>query len=199
MFYYVFDAEGECTEELQIKPIQLPAGYTLVENDSVLVNPYLKDGRLIERGYIPSEYHSWDFNHDKWVIPPEKQNENLDQLKKQKLTEINLAAQAFVAQTAKLSETPEFERATWQEQANEARAWFADKSHPTSKLDLLAQLRGVPADILRQKCYEKAQAFYQLSFAVAGQRQRYEDELKACQTLEQVQAITPKFTINLEN
>ncbi|VEB25780.1 Uncharacterised protein [Actinobacillus lignieresii] len=145
----------------------------------------------------PSVWHTWDGKT--WAISVDKQAERLAQLKINKLTEINNAAQDFVRQAAKLDETPEFEQQTWQEQANEARAWFADKSHPTPKLDLLAQLRGVPADILRQKCYEKAQAFYQLSFAVAGQRQRYEDTLKVCETLEQVQAIIPEFTINLEN
>ena len=159
---------------------------------------WVENGKLRYSGAAPSEAHNFDLKTKQWAIDAEKQAALLAKAKVQKLAEINNTAQDFVRQAAKLDETPEFEQQTWQEQANEARAWFADKSHPTPKLDLLAQLRGVPADILRQKCYEKAQAFYQLSFAVAGQRQRYEDRLKACETLEQVQAVTPEFILNLE-
>ncbi|MDG4947389.1 hypothetical protein NYR72_01825 [Actinobacillus equuli subsp. haemolyticus] len=159
---------------------------------------WVENGKLHYSGAAPSEAHSFNLKTKQWTIDTGKQAALLVKAKMQKLAEINSTAQNFVRQVAKLDETPEFEQQTWQEQANEARAWFADKSHPTPKLDLLAQLRGVPADILRQKCYEKAQAFYQLSFAVAGQRQRYEDALKACETLEQVQAVTPEFTLNLE-
>ena len=61
---------------------------------------------------------------DNWY---RKQAALLVKEKMQKLAEINSAAQDFVRQAAKLDETPEFEQQTWQEQANEARAWLADK------------------------------------------------------------------------
>ncbi|MDE8034639.1 hypothetical protein OQ257_05605 [Actinobacillus equuli subsp. equuli] len=147
----------------------------------------------------PTADHEWQEQDDTWILPLNVVKQTLLQNKQLKLDEINCAAQAFVAKTAKLNDTPEFEQATWQAQAEEAVAWFKDNSTPTPKLDLLASLRGIPPEVLRQKAYEKAQAFYQLSFAVAGQRQRYEDALKACETLEQVQAVTPEFTLNLED
>lgn len=142
----------------------------------------------------PSRYHEW--NGTAWVISEERQAEYLAQLKALKLNEINQKAQEFVANVAKLHETPEFEQATWQEQANEARAWHADNNTPTPKLALLATLRGVPLDVLRRKCFEKAQAFYMLSFAAAGQRQRYEDMLKSAVNIEQVLAIEPVFSLD---
>lgn len=145
----------------------------------------------------PSDYHEW--NGVEWEITPENAVKHFADAKVRKLNEINKKAQDFVRDMAKLDETPEFEQATWQEQANEARAWFADKSTPTPKLDLLAMLRGVPPEILRQKCYEKAQAFYQLSFAVAGQRQKYEDTLKSAEDLTAVLAIAPVYTLEINN
>lgn len=153
-----------------------------------------KDGLPMLAEPQPSHYHEWDGTQ--WAISAEQQAEYLAQLKASKLNEINQKAQEFVANVAKLHETPEFEQATWQEQANEARAWHADNNTPTPKLALLATLRGVPLDVLRRKCFEKAQAFYMLSFAAAGQRQRYEDMLKSAVNIEQVLAIEPVFSLD---
>lgn len=119
----------------------------------------------------------------------------LSELKATKLAEINRKAQAFVAEVAHLNDTPEFEQQTWQEQANEARAWYADNNMPTPKLDLLAKIRGIPVNTLRQKAYEKAVAYYNLSFVVMGQRQAYEDKLKKAKTIEAVLAISPEYTV----
>lgn len=156
-----------------------------------------KDGVPMLAEPQPSQYHHWDGTQ--WAISAEQQAEYLAQLKASKLNEINQKAQEFVANVAKLHETPEFEQATWQEQANEARAWHADNNTPTPKLALLATLRGVPLDVLRRKCFEKAQAFYMLSFAAAGQRQRYEDMLKSAVNIEQVLAIEPVFSLEVAN
>lgn len=128
-----------------------------------------KQGKPMLAPYPPSSLHRW--NGKAWEITAENQQQLLVDSKTRKLSQINAAAQTFVSQVAKLDETPDFEQATWQEQANEARAWFADNNTPTPKLALLAQMRGVLLDVLRQKCYEKAQLFYQLSFVVAGKRQ----------------------------
>lgn len=152
-----------------------------------------KDGVPMLAEPQPSQYHHWDGKT--WVISDEQQTNYLAQQKALKLAEINRKAQEFVAQIAKLDETPEFEQATWQEQANEARAWHADPNTPTPKLALLANLRGVPLDVLRKKCFEKAQAFYQLSFAVAGQRQRFEDMIKSAVNVEHVLAIEPVYQL----
>ncbi|KIX29396.1 hypothetical protein HW40_09720 [Mannheimia haemolytica] len=115
--------------------------------------------------------------------------------KSAKLAEINQKAQAFINDLAKYNETPQFERDTWLEQAKEAKAWVADPTVQTPTLELIAQMRGIPLDTLRQKAYEKAMAYQTVAAIVAGQRQGYEDRLEQAETLEQIQAIEPMYQL----
>lgn len=147
---------------------------------------------LIDRP--PSDYHEWDGSQ--WVLPEAGLQAVISAEKSAKLAEINRTAQALVSQLAQLNDTPEFERATWQEQAREALAWHADNHTATPTLAEIARNRGVPLDLLRQKAYEKTVQFRHLTNTVAGQRQALEDRLKAAQTLEQIAAIN--ITFNLE-
>ena len=119
-------------------------------------------------------------------------------LRAAKLTEINNKAQAIVNQVAELDKTPDFERATWQEQANEAIAWHADNSTPTPTLDTIARHRNVPVEALRQKAYEKTISFRHLTNTIAGQRQHLEDLLKAAETAEEIEAIEVVYQLPTE-
>ncbi|MCK3654924.1 hypothetical protein A4G19_03815 [Pasteurellaceae bacterium Macca] len=119
----------------------------------------------------------------------------LAQAKANKLADINRQAQVFVDAIADTNTTPDFERETWQEQANEAKAWKADATSPTPVLETIASARGIPLDILREKAYEKAIGYQLLGATVAGQRQALEDRLKAAQSLEEVKAIEVTFTM----
>lgn len=150
---------------------------------------WLENGEVKCSGKAPSEAHSFNLKTKQWTINAEKQAALLVKAKMQKLAEINSTAQNFVRQFAKLDETPEFEQQTWQEQANEARAWVDDPTAQTPTLALIAQMRGVPIDTLRQKAYEKAMAYQTVAAIVVGQRQAYEDRLNQAETLEQIQAI----------
>ena len=115
--------------------------------------------------------------------------------KSAKLAEINQKAQAFINNLAEYDKTPAFERDTWSIQRTEAKAWFADNNAATPTLDLIAQMRGVPIDTLRQKAYEKAMAYQTVAAIVVGQRQAYEDRLEQAETLEQIQAIKPVYQL----
>lgn len=115
--------------------------------------------------------------------------------KSAKLAEINQQAQAFVNDLAKYDETPSFERDTWLEQAKEAKAWVEDPTTQTPTLTLIAQMRGIPLDTLRQKAYEKAMAYQTVAAIAAGQRQAYEDRLEQAETLEQIQVIKPVYQL----
>lgn len=141
----------------------------------------------------PSQYHTW--SGSEWVISPEQQQAVILAEKSAKLAEINQKAQAFVNNLAKYDETPSFERDTWFEQAKEAKAWVDDPTAQTPTLTLIAQMRGVPIDTLRQKAYEKAMAYQTVAAIVAGQRQAYEDRLNAAESLEQIQAIKPVYQL----
>lgn len=137
------------------------------------------------------------YTQGEWEITAQKYDEQavISAEKSAKLAEINAKAQAFVNQLAHLDETPEFERETWPIQREEAKAWFADRNAETPTIALIAQMRGVPLDVLRQKAFEKAMAYQTVAAVVAGQRQAYEDRLNRAETLEQIQAIEPVYQL----
>lgn len=154
---------------------------------------WLEGGKLHTSGKPPSLYHYW--NGKEWELSKERQQAVISAEKSAKLAEINAKAQAFVNQLAHLDETPEFERETWAIQREEAKAWFMDNAAETPTLAMIAQVRGVPLDILRRKAYEKAIAYQTVAAVVAGQRQAYEDRLNRAETLEQIQAIEPVYQL----
>lgn len=156
---------------------------------------WLENGEVKCSGKAPSEAHSFNLKTKQWTINAEKQAALLVKAKMQKLAEINSTAQNLVRQAAKLDETPQFERDTWLEQAKEAKAWIEDPTAQTPTLDLIAQMRGVPIDTLRQKAYEKAMAYQTVAAIIVGQRQGYEDRLEQAETLEQIQAIKPVYQL----
>lgn len=99
------------------------------------------------------------------------------------------AAQAFIETVAGLDGVPQFERDSWASQAAEAQAWAADHDTPTPILAGIAQARGVPLDDLRAKALAKSNAYTALTASVAGQRQAYEDQIHAAETLAALDAI----------
>ena len=99
------------------------------------------------------------------------------------------AAQAFIERVAGLDGVPQFERDSWAAQALEAQAWATDKNAPTPILAGIARARGVPLDELRTKALAKSNAFTSLTASVAGQRQAFEDQIRAADSLAALDAI----------
>nr|DAS71669.1 MAG TPA: hypothetical protein [Bacteriophage sp.] len=99
------------------------------------------------------------------------------------------AAQAFIETVAGLDGVPQFERDSWASQALEAQAWAADHEAATPILAGIARARGVPLDDLRVKALAKSNAYTILTASVAGQRQAYEDQIHAAETLAALDAI----------
>ncbi len=153
----------------------------------------IMNGSLTLTSIKPSNYHQWD--GVQWILPKSQQQAVISAEKSAKLAEINQKAQAFINDLAEYDKTPAFERDTWSIQRIEAKAWFADNNVATPTLDLIAQMRGVPLDVLRQKAYEKAITYQQVAAIVVGQRQAYEDRLNAAETLEEIQAIEPVYSL----
>ncbi|WP_455001598.1 hypothetical protein [Cardiobacterium hominis] len=99
------------------------------------------------------------------------------------------AAQRFIDVVAGLDGVPQFERDSWASQALEAQAWAADHEAATPILAGIARARGVPLDDLRVKALAKSNAYTILTASVAGQRQAYEDQIHAAETLAALDAI----------
>lgn len=154
---------------------------------------WLENGQLKTSGKAPAAYHRWNGNG--WEPDNAAEQAAISAEKSAKLAEINRQAQAFVNELARIDDTPEFERETWPIQREEVKAWQIDPHAPTPTLALIAQVRGVPLDVLRQKAFEKAMAYQTVAAVVAGQRQAYEDRLNMVETLEQIQAIEPVYQL----
>ena len=117
----------------------------------------------------------------------------LKEAKAAKLKEINAACDDFLAV---LTESyPVREVLTFDQQASEAAAVLADPSAPAPMLKPLAAARGLGVTELAMRVRVKSEAFTAISGYVVGQRQKYEDILDAAETLEEVAAIVPEYTM----
>lgn len=115
--------------------------------------------------------------------------------KKRKLRDAAEAAQAFIEQASGLDTVPQFERESWAVQGQEAQAWAANPQAPTPILAGIAQARGVPLDVLRQKALAKSQAFTFLTASVAGRRQAIEDKINAAGDMQALSAVVIAYQI----
>lgn len=141
----------------------------------------------------PSPYHTWDGTA--WALSTEAAAQQLNDAKTNKIKQLNQQAQTFVDAISDTDTTPSFEKNTWQEQGRETIAWHNNPETPTPMLDVIAQARGVPIDILRKKAYEKAIAYQNLGAFMAGSRQRLEDQIHAAADLATLNAIEIAFQL----
>lgn len=168
----------ETGEAITIEEIgELPAGLTLLPR--------------------PDECHDW--TNGAWKLNKDKAAEQaaqqLQTAKDAKLAEINHAAQAFVEQTARLADYPQFEQSTWSEQQRESFAWEQNPETETPMLAIIAAKRGIDLDKLRAAALRKAKEFSTLSAAVAGQRQHYADLLAKAKNVAAVEGINPIYQV----
>lgn len=124
----------------------------------------------------------------KGVNPP-----SIEEIKSAKLSEINAAYNA--ATSSIVSTYPSTELLTFDKQEQEARAWDADNSVSTPLIDALALGRGIDKAELVRRIIAKADAFAVATGYLTGQRQKYEDQIEAATTSEEVAAIVPEYTM----
>lgn len=155
----------------------------------------------IPEGYTtkpqPTPAHDWDVKKGEWVANKTKQAEidkqvaqaAFEQAKAAKTAEINNLAQAYIDHATGADKLPAFEVQSWAIQGVEAKAWKVDPTAPTPTLDAIAKARGIEPDALRAGAYKKTMLYEGLVAAVTGQRQKYNDLLRAAKTADAVNAI----------
>ena len=130
-----------------------------------------------------------------WVdIPPL----SLGDANAAKSKQINDEAQKFINEN--MPSYPSFEMLTFAKQEAEARAYLADNTIATPVLTPIATERGLTVADLATKVVAKADAFTALTASVAGQRQKYQDELTVAYnggngSLDAINAIDPVYTL----
>ena len=118
---------------------------------------------------------------------------DVDRARSAKLDEIN--ATYNTATSALVSTYPQTELLTFDKQEHEARAWTTDNAVETPLVDMLAAGRQLDKAELVRRIIVKADAFKLAAGYLTGQRQKYEDRLRAAKTVEEVAAIMPKYVL----
>lgn len=131
-----------------------------------------------------AEAHPECVTEEQPYVPPVP---TLEEVKTAKLSEINAAADRAIATLT--ATYPDREISTFDKQEAEARAYAADPTASTPLLSALAQARGLELAELVRRVLIKADAFAVASGSIIGQRQALEDQLDACETLEEVDAL----------
>lgn len=158
--------------------------------DALNLGGYINDDLTVIKK--PSAAHEWV--DGSWVVTDAAKSKLLESAKATKLKQLNAESQACINAAAGLDLVPEFERASWLIQADEARAWSADKSAATPMLDGIAASRGVPADTLKAAALRKTIAYELLVAHFAGQRQALQAKIEAAKTQSALDKIVIQFT-----
>lgn len=150
------------------------------------VIPLYADGKPADAGYLRRtlEFYNYPVGPDLLT---------LDELKAEKLAQINAGCQSALA--ALTPTYPEKELLTFERQEREARALLTGDSSDVAHITAIASGRGIPVEELARKIVAKADAFSLASGLLIGRRQRYEDLLEEAQTKEAVAAIQPVYTL----
>lgn len=192
--YLIFNKYGHYEMTVPEQTQSLIAGYFMLEGDRLDKTYAYYDGKQIWQTDTPppSQYHALiDGN---WVLPDSAAAVLLDSAKVAKIKQIAVESQACINAAAAVDLVPEFERASWPKQAEEARAWSVDKSAATPMLDGIAASRGVPADELKAAALRKTIAYEKLVAHFGGQRQALQKKIEAAKTQDELDKIVIEFT-----
>ncbi|WP_424765420.1 hypothetical protein [Necropsobacter rosorum] len=133
----------------------------------------------------PSNAHEW--NGKGWIISAENQTALLTQ-KKDELIE-QLAKKTDTLKSSLLVGYPQTEIDSFYRQEKEALAYQVNSKADTPMLRQIAQVRGIPFDVLVAKVIEKSSQFAVTIGAIIGARQAFEDRILAATEQSQLDEI----------
>jgi hypothetical protein len=164
----------------------IPTGYGCIMGhyDALTQRVDIASGLVVDyQPPQPSPDHVWDIVKKCWSYVP-----TLADCKTAKQASINTHSAWLLSQVT--SGYPDEEIQSWSKQEGEARAYSLDALAPIPLLTALASARGIAVTDLVARVIAKSDGFALVSGAHIGTRQRCEDQIKAAQTIEQVNAIT---------
>lgn len=116
-----------------------------------------------------------EYTTEKW----EMYNLPFESFLDRKRSEIDSKAEDFVSSLA--PDYPEFEKMTFDKQAQEARFYLSHENpatiEKTLSIYLISSQRGLTTEDLAQRIINKDAQFTKITFLVAGLRQKYHDQL----------------------
>ena len=108
----------------------------------------------------------------------------LEELKALKLKEIKAHFSKLYSQ--EMSNFTSLEVSTFDSQKADYKAWITDSEAHTPTVDALAEVRGIGREYLLGKIGEKLT----LQILMVGKQQKLEDDVKHCESIEELEAIT---------
>ena len=124
------------------------------------------------------------------VLAPDD-DEALAHVKKEQISQVLAASDAAMA--ALSSRYSEHEKLSWPKQEQEAKALQTDPEDPAPLLRGIAVTRGITLEELRGRVLASVGAYEIATAIILGTQQRYEDEIAAATTVEEVQRVVPIF------
>nr|WP_319543147.1 hypothetical protein [uncultured Pseudodesulfovibrio sp.] len=119
--------------------------------------------------------------------------EHLADQKQNKMNEITTQADAVLLEVSR--EYGAMERATWDQQYQEAKAYQSDNQAVVPLLSAIAAGRGMIVATLADRIITNRAAWVALSGSIVGQRLAYQDTLDAATTVAEVEAIEVNYVI----
>ena len=144
-----------------------------------------KGGEMVLVDAPENEFYEW--NGKAWAIDKTKQTEILAKEKEELI--LQLADKTDALKAGLLVGYPQTEIDSFYRQEKEALAWQADKKAETPMLKKIAELRGVPFEVLVEKVIEKANILADTIGSIIGIRQKIEDRINAATEQAELDAI----------
>lgn len=187
---YQLDENGVLVGEALADESPLEPGVFIIPGGCVEIEPppYV-EGKL--RVFVGNEWHYQDLPQQE--EEPEPPLPSLADLRSAKILVLNAKCQAIADQIT--SAYPDFEKLTWEDQRREATAWQANSAVPTPYIDSLAAIRGIDRVDYLNRTLAKIDVFTNAAQKLVGQRQKYEDQIKAALTVEELNAVNLVITL----
>lgn len=144
-----------------------------------------KGGKMVLVDAPENEFYEWDGKA--WAIDKAKQTEILAKEKEELI--LQLADKTDALKAGLLVGYPQTEIDSFYRQEKEALAWQADNKAETPMLKKIAELRGVPFEVLVEKVIEKANILADTIGSIIGIRQKTEDRINAATEQTELDAI----------
>lgn len=145
----------------------------------------------------PSKYHTFNWTKHAWEdtrSDAQKAADAAAELSAAKASKVRALTKAMSASLEKFkSGYPEDEQATWQQQADECKAWFAASS-PSADLApwcaACASARGIDLRAFMGKVKSHVEAYSKASAEAVGRRKKLVESVQAAETIDAVNAIS---------
>ena len=200
MNYAIIDkATGQLLKTFWGDPAQLqeniPEGTEAMEGDPL--GDWWDGETWQEKPAAPSKYHTFNWGTHSWEDTRSDEQKAADaaaelaSAKKAKIRELTKSMSASLDEFK--SGYPEDEQSTWQQQADECKAWFASSS-PSADLvpwcAACASARGIELKDFMDKVKAHVEAYSKASAEAVGKRKKLVEEVQAAETIDAVNAIS---------